>query len=282
MAESGEINIRSTFLSDEDNVMLRIDMSQIEHRMCMMYCGTKRTVELANLHPSEYDAHTENAKLIFKKDKVTGQERYLGKKCVHGSERRMGGGRMSESISKDTNGELFIHPRQCDKLLRTFYDATPEIEEFYFPFVERQIRDVGMLYDSWGGRLDLKYRRVDNDLYKEGYSWYLQVEAARWTNQYLYLPMSHYMQATYGKPASAQVHDEVIVCVPWEDAYRVARIMVMFAQRTREIPAGSGNLLTVPAEVIVGSNWGDKRFEFKKLPGEGEFREIIYPLREEI
>ena len=112
-----KINIRSTFLADEGCVMVRVDMSQIEDRMCKMYCKTPRMVELANRKPWNYDAHTENAKLIFGKQVIDKQERYLGKKVVHGAERKVQGNTMSASVSKDTKGEVFIHPRKCDKLI---------------------------------------------------------------------------------------------------------------------------------------------------------------------
>ena len=268
-----KINIRSTFLPDEGCVMVRCDLSQIEHRMCMMYCGTPRTVDLANKKPTEYDAHTENAKLIFRKQEINKQERYLGKKCVHGAERMMGGYRMSESISKDTKGELYVHPRQCDQLLDAFYAAMPEIKGIYFPWVERQVRSVGVLTTSWGRRLLLKGRRIDESLYKEAYSYYLQAEAADWTNQYLFIPTYHYMIGRYGKAPNGQVHDEVIACVPVEDAWELAMFMQKAAQQTREIPKGGGNWLTVPAEVSIGRSWGDKEaIEFKEVPG----RDVFY------
>ena len=269
---TNKINIRSTFLPDDGCVMVRCDLSQIEDRMCKMYCGSPKTIELANRKPWNYDAHTENAKAIFKKDTITKQERYLGKKCVHASQRKMQGVRMSESVSKDTKGDLFIHPRICDRLIQTYLDSIPEIEKVYFPWVERQVQSVGVLETSWGRRLDLRHLRIDNNLYREAYSFYLQAEAADWTNQYLFIPMFHYMIGKYGKPVNGQIHDEVIVSVPLEDAYEAASVMVMSAQQTREVPKGSGNYLCVPADVTVARNYGDKdAVEFTKLPGKVEF-----------
>lgn len=272
--DNGKVKIRETFLPDIGEVFVRVDQSQIEDRMCKMYCGTPRLVEMANRRPDVYDAHTDNAMMIFKKarESITKDERYLGKRTTHASQRGMRGQRLSENISKDTEGKLFVHPRQCDRMIDSYLASMYEVRDIYFPWVERQIRDVGVLYDSWGGRFDVRNRRVDADLYREGYSWYLQVEAARWTNQYLFVPTTHYMMARYGKPCSAQVHDEVIVSVPLADAYDVAAYMVTTTEQTREIPRGSGNYLTVPAEVTVGRSWGDKRAaEFKRLPGRDEF-----------
>lgn len=274
-----KINIRETFLPDEGCVFVRVDLSQIEDRMCKMYCGTKRMVELANRRPEVYDAHTENAMMIFDKpfDEITKDERYYAKKTVHGSQRKLQGHRMSESIMKDTEGKVFIPPKRCDWMIRKYLDKMHEIEEIYFPFVERQVQNVKMLYDSWGGRYDIRLRRIDNDLYRECYSWYLQVEAARWTNQYGYIPMSWYMQAKYQKPVNAQIHDEVMMSVPLLDTYECAQFAVRSFEQTREIPRGSGNYLCVPATVTVGRSYGDKEaVEFKGLPHRDDFFQALW------
>lgn len=270
--------IRETFLPDKNCVMIRCDLSQIEDRMCKMYCGTPRMIELANRKPWEYDAHTETAVPIFKKptEQITKDERYLAKKVRHGSQRGLRGERMSSEISKETKSELFIHPKQCDRMIDHYLDIEWEVRDIYFPWVRKQIRDVGILYDTWGGRLDLRKRRIDDDLYRMGYSFYMQVECARWTNEYLFKPMHYAMIERYGRPCNAQVHDEVIVSAPIEDAYLVAMTMVTAAEQTREIPSGSGNWLCVPAEVIVGRSYGDKEaVEFKRLPRKDDFFQAL-------
>jgi DNA polymerase I-like protein with 3'-5' exonuclease and polymerase domains len=275
-------SIRETFLPDEGCVMVRCDLSQIEDRMCKMYCGTERMVELANRKPWEYDAHTDNASAIFGKahDEITKDERYLGKRTTHASQRGMRGNKLSENISKDTDGEMFLHPKRCDKLIDKYLDAMWEIRDIYFPWVRQQVRDVGVLVNSWGRRLDLRKRRIDDDVYREAYSFYMQSENADWTNQYLFIPMHYYMMATYGRPCNAQNHDEVIVSAPYKDSYNLSKIMVVCAEQKREVPAGSGHYLTAPAEIIVGNSWGDKRFEFKQLPTEKEYFEQTEPLRD--
>jgi len=234
-------------------------------------------IELANRRPEDFDAHTENARLIFGKQEIDKQERYLGKKCVHASQRKMQGVRMSESVSKDTDGKVFIPPKQCDRLIRKYLDAMHEIEEIYFPWVEARVRNDRVLYSSWGRRLDLRLRRVDNELYREAYSFYLQVEAADWTNQYGFIPLSWYMQGRYQKPLNAQVHDEVIASVPLLESYEYAKFAVQSFEQTREIPAGSGNYLCVPATVTVGRSYGDKNgVEFKRLPERDDFYQALY------
>jgi len=267
-------SIRETFLPDEGCVFVRVDLSQIEDRVCKMYCGTERMVELANRKPDVYDAHVDNAAMIFKKAhaEITKDERYLGKRTTHGAQRGLRGAKLSENVSKDTKGGLFIHPRQCDRLLDSYLDAMWEVRDIYFPWVESVLRNVGVLETSWGRRLDLRGLRIDDDLYREAYSYYMQAECADWTNQYGFIPGSHYMMGRYGKPLNAQVHDEIIASLPVQDTYEYADFIVKCFEQYREIPRGSGNYLCVPASVTVGRSWGDKEgVEFKSLPHRDDF-----------
>ncbi len=169
-------SIRETFLPDDGCVFIRCDMSQIESRMCYMYCGTERLIDLANRTPDTYDAHTDNASMIFGKphNAISKDERYLGKKTTHGAQRGLQGNKLSESILKDTEGKLFLHPRKCDSLLEGYHNAIWEVRQIFFPWVEQRVRDERVLVNSWGRRLDLRYRRIDADLYREAYSYYMQ------------------------------------------------------------------------------------------------------------
>lgn len=269
-------SIRETFLPDEGEVFVRVDASQIEDRIGKMYCGSKRMVRLANLPPWEYDAHTDNASAIFGEDitKLSKadfkQKRYLGKKVVHASWRQMAGDKMSESVSKDTDGKVFIPARRCQQLIDTYLRKNPEIEEIYFPMVRSEMQTKGYLVNSWGRIWDIRGLRLDNNLYRKGYSFYMQSECADWTNQYGVLPGNKYMFARYGKPLSMQIHDEVVASVPLEDAFDCAFFLKNALEQTREIPAGIKRMLWVPAEVTISlSMYGG--IEFKRLPDRNEF-----------
>lgn len=271
-------SIRETFLPDECCVFVRCDLQQAEHRMGLMYCGTPRMLKYVNTNGADHDCFTEEIKPIFgtdprKVDKAEfKQMRYLTKKIFHASWRDMAGNKMSESVSKDTDGKLFIPGPQCQKLIEKYHEKNPEIRDIYMPWVRKQVREVGILVTSWGRRLDIRRRRIDDDLYRIAYSFYLQAEVADWTNQYGFIPANYYIQQRYGKPPNGQVHDEIIASVPIEDAYDYALFIVSALQQWREIPKGSGNLLCIPAGTTIGRSWGDKRsVEFKRLPGKDEF-----------
>lgn len=271
-------SIRETFLPDLNSitglpdVFVRCDLSQVEDRMTKMYCGTERMVELANTKPDEYDAHTENAKVIFEKTIITKQERYLGKKAVHASQRAMRGDKLSESISKDTDGKVFVPAKRCQKMIDAYLDANWEIRDIYMPWVRQVVRDVGVLENSWGRKLDYRRRRICDDLYREAYSFYPQSECADWINQYGFIPGTGYMLQRYGKPLNAHIHDEVMASVPFEEVWDFSLFITMALEQRREIPRGSGNWLVVPASITIGRNWGDQKgVEFNKLPRKEEF-----------
>lgn len=246
--------------------------------MGLMYCGTPRMLTHVNTNGADYDCFTEEIEPIFginprAVDKAKfKQMRYLTKKIFHASWRSMAGNKMSESVSKDTEGQLFISAKECQRLIDTYLKKNPEITQIYMPMVRERIRSVGVLETSWGRRIDLRRRRIDDDLYRIGYSFYLQAEVADWTNQYGLIPATYYMLGKYEKPCNAQVHDEIIVSVPIADSFDYAIFITLAMQQRREIPAGSGNWLTIPAGVTVGRNWGDpKGVEFKRMPSRDEF-----------
>lgn len=273
-------SIRQTFLPDEGCLFVKSDFSQIEDRVGKMYCGSPRMVELANSKPWDYDVHSDNAATIFGKDieDLPPSEfktyRYLGKKVVHASWRQMGGNRMSESVSKDTNGEFYMHPYRCDRLIRTFLAKNPEIESTYFPMVNRLVYKTGILVNSWGRRYDVRGLRVDSDLLRGCYSFFMQSEGAGWTNQYLFIPGSKYMWEKYKKPLNLQIHDEVVASVPPEGLYDYCKFIAENGEKPREIPANSGTYLTIPLGITISDTlYGG--IEFKRFPSKKEFEEQL-------
>jgi hypothetical protein len=75
-----------------------------------------------------------------------------------------------------------------------------------------------------------------------------------------------------------QVHDELIVSAPPEEAYTVAAFLVGMLEQPRYY---FGNKLIVPACITVAKSWKDSRFEFKRLPTEKKFNEAVYAVLEE-
>jgi DNA polymerase I-like protein with 3'-5' exonuclease and polymerase domains len=270
-------SIREIFLPDEREFFVKCDLSQAEDRFAKMYCNSKRMRELARRPPWEYDTHTENAKLIFGKEEISKQERYLGKKCVHASWRQMGGAKMSESVSHDTKGEVFLSPQKCQALIARYLQRNPEIEKNYFPWVEHQVRNVGVLVNSWGRRYDIKGLRITGDLLRACYSFYPQAENADWTNHYGMVPSHYYMWAKHGKTNSVQIHDEVVVSLPFKAIYDYCVFIKIALEQKRVI---RGHQIWIPAEITISDTlYGG--IEFEKLPEKSEFEKQLKEYFEE-
>ncbi len=264
--------IRTTFLPDEGCIFVRVDLSQSEDRFCKMYTQSPRMVEQANLRPSEWDSHIENARIIFKTDKIDEQLRKIGKMAVHASQRAMTGKTLSDRLI--TKMDLVRTPKQCQAMIDNYLKVNQEIPNIYFPFVRTQIINGGILGNTWGRIIDFRDYTIDHNIYRKGYSFYLQSENADLLNQrgvifFYRLKKDHQLKSEM----NLQVHDEVIISCPPDEAYFVSKSLVESLETPRRI---MGNMLRVPANLTIGTTWDSKDcYEFAELPGEDEFNEKI-------
>lgn len=274
------MKIRSTFLPDPGCIFVRIDLSQVEHRYCLMYTQSPRLIEMANLRPDVYDGHTDNARRIFNKQDISSKERYLGKTTTHAAERDMHGETFSDHILKDTKGELFINPKQCQKMIDAFHAGLPEIRNNYFTWATERLIVDGVLRNSWGRYVDLKGLRITDDLKREVYSFYMQSENADHMAQWGMIPAFNFLKSLGGQAnINVPVHDELIISSPPELAYTVAAFVVSSLERPRTI---LGSQVVIPAGITLGKDWGDKDHEFKTLPGVNEFNDVAYQVAKEV
>ena len=75
------------------------------------------------------------------------------------------------------------------------------------------------------------------------------------------------------------MHDEIIVSCPPEEAYLFTTFIVNQLEQPRYY---LGNKLVVPAEVTVARSWKDSTYEFKALPGEKQFNEVVWAVYEQL
>lgn len=239
---------------------------------------------MANLRPEVYDIHTANSQMIFGKETISKKERYLGKVVCHASERDMQGPTMSENVLKETDGELYLQPKQCQKMIERFHEGLPEIRGNYFKWAHemgiKAVNDGVPLRNSWGRMVDLKGYRLTADLLREIYSFYMQSEDADHMAQYGMIPTFHFLRSYDPRcKINVPMHDELVISAPPECAYTVAAFVVSSLERPREI---LGSKIVIPAEVVIGKNWGDKRMEWKSFPEKGEFDEKANQLMKEV
>lgn len=273
--------IRGTFLPDEGHVLVSVDLSQVEDRIVKMWTRSPRLVRLANLHPEEYDCHTHNASIIFRKSEkdVVTRERYLAKRGVHAAERGMRGKKLADEILKDFP-EMKVDAAACQRMIDAFLGEFHEIPEVYFKGIRQAVMRDRRLVSNWGRVWKCRYDRFDDDLYRRAYSFNPQADAADHLNQWGFKPLHNLLNdRKMGSRIVLQVHDEVVVSCPPGEAYAVAVFLVTQLQRPRYY---FGEQLVVPATVTVGKSWADERYEFKRLPGEGRFNEVVMAVWEEM
>ena len=260
--------IRTTFLPDDGCIFVRVDLSQSEDRFCKMYTRSPRMVEIANRRPTEYDAHIDNAKMIFGDVEITKELRDLAKMGVHASQRKMTGKTLSDRLMAKM--DLIKPPKACQFLIDKYLKSMHEISEIYFPFVRTQIINGGILVNSWGRRIDFNGYMIDQSVYREGFSFYLQSENVDLLNQKGFKPLFALIKENNMRSRiNMQTHDDLIVSCPPDEAFTVTHKLVTSLEEPRKI---MGNMLSVPACTSIGFSLDTgEMFEWNYLPSQEEF-----------
>lgn len=265
--------VRGTFIPDRpDQIFLEVDMSQIEGRIVYVRSGDPKLIHLAKLHPTEFDQHTANAQLIFgtlstdKGERLL--QRYLGKKTSHGAQRGLGGNKLAGEILKEMEGRVIRSGDECAHYIRLYLDGHPGIEHGYFPLVRKTLLRDRKLVNVWGREWLVTHERMCDDLYRQGYSWWAQSDAADLMNQCGVLPSMKLLSTTsIDANINAQVHDSLLFSVTPDDCYDLA--VFLGEHLTHELDYGHTKL-SVPVEYKLGRSWKGN-LEFKRLPDRKTF-----------
>jgi len=281
-AQNVDREARDIFLADAGCIGLEVDLSQAEARInyLALYAisGDVSMLDKARARPDEYDQHTENAAYIFHIDqsKVTHDQRYIGKKAVHGAFRGLRGHKLADELLKD--GYVYT-PAECDAMIEGFIQRTPGILD-YFREVRGKIITDRVLENSWGYRLYFTYDRLDEDTYRRGYSFEPQSEVAFLMNQYGLVPL-HQLIATATKSLdphtthiNTHTHDSLFISTPPNAAWRVAKFLVESLERPRKYRRIE---LSMPCEIKLGTSWATSH-SWKRLPSQQEFEEVVNAL----
>ena len=273
--ENQDNRIKPTLIPDPDCILIEIDLSQAEHRIVLMLTGSPRLREVANIHPSLFDAHKENAAVIFKVpvDQVTKEQRTLGKRVVHASERGMKGRLLSDILLKDT-GKIY-DVKYCQRLIDTYFEGVPEVRSGYFKRVEEWIKQAPhKIINPWGRVVDFSllpmWGDAGHETFKAGYAFRPQGDVADLVNQLGLIPLDDLViRERLRTRLHIQNHDSLVFSSPLEEAYEVTQ----FLCRNLETPIDyDGHPLSIPTEVAIGIRW-DKAVEWKKFPEREEFDE---------
>ena len=273
-------------------IFIEADLSQIESRIVYMMTGDPELVRLAQTAPWEFDQHTFNAAIIYKLNEEelkaalrlpdkkdprrvrAAEQRYMAKRTVHGAQGGMFGKRLHELLMLD---DYFVPILECDRMLETYHSRFPAVRNVYFRDIRRLIMRDKCLVNSWGRRIDFRYDRLDDELFRQGYRFIPQAENADLLNQRGVIPLHMLMRSLENRPPNIQVHDSLLSSVRPQNAYLVATFLQDSLQRPLLL---AGNVLVPYVEFKLGSTWEGSR-EFKRLPSEAEFTAAAFEVEKE-
>lgn len=253
----------------EPGLFLAIDLSQAESRIVYMLSGDPTLQRLANLKPIDYDAHSENAAVIFgvSASEVTKVQREIGKRVVHGIQRMMSETTLSRTLAKE--GHYYSEP-ECHTFIRTYLRSHPGIDD-YFRHIRAAIMRDRALTNSWGFTVHWPNDEMDRELYKKGASFMPQSEVAFLLNRWGLLAAHRYLTSRPGLRTRIrlQLHDELLLNTYPDECATVATAICASLERPRVLSLHGvspvGGTLTIPCNVGVGPTWA-KIASWQSLP----------------
>ena len=285
-AQNIDREARDMFLADHGCIGVEVDLSQAEARIVYLaiykLTGDTDMLNKARLRPTEYDQHTEMAAKIFgfeleqyKAMKKTDPEqfklyRYLGKTTVHAAQREQSGKGLSERLAKDG---YFYSIAECDGFIKAYRRAVPGLED-YFRDVRRRIMQDKLLVTDWGRVLKFDYARLDDSLYRAGYSFDPQANVADHMNQKGLKPLADWFEREQCGRINVHAHDALFFSVVPERAWDATKFLI----DSLESPfTYHGTSLCMPCEVKVGLSWKGTS-SWGQLPTQSTFEEAVYEL----
>jgi DNA polymerase I-like protein with 3'-5' exonuclease and polymerase domains len=277
---------RDTFLPDLGQVWLAFDGSAVEDRDCKVLSGSQRLIDIANLHPCDFDSHRYVGSFLFNVpyDQVTKEQRDIAKRVAHASQRGMRGKRLAGIFLKEE--ERIVSVKDCDAYIDAYLEQHWEIRDIYFPAIRNAVIRNKKLVNSWGRVLDFGTAQISNDLYQEAYSFPMQSECIDWLVRRGFRPTWHWLKNNNMKShILTQEHDGFAVSAEPEEAYSIAQFVVQALERPVIIPTYgtvSPATLVIPVTVTVSRSWmgePDQGTEFKRLPSEAVFNQAVSKAR---
>jgi len=137
--------IRNMFISEEGRVLVNLDYSQIELRVCAHLSGDRR---MRDAFHSGRDIHQEVGMRIFKTDKITKEQRALAKTVNFGVIYGITPSGLVRSLRK---GGINISENEAEEYIKIFFKEYPGVKKY----VERCISEVnkyGYIKNMFGRR----------------------------------------------------------------------------------------------------------------------------------
>lgn len=263
-------DLRSILVADRGYVIVNIDQSQAEARVCSHLAGDDKKLKAYDTT----DVHAETAAKFFKgkleqySKKIIGYEcaeRFVGKTLRHAF--HLGIQKHEAMVNVNTDARKYkininISEWFADQCLRELVKDTPLIPQVFHEGIKKALRDDRRLYGTFGASRYF-YDDEGNDLWKGGFSFVPQQTVSDKTKQVLL----KIIDKLWDVKVVVESHDALAMLIR-ESVLdeRIEQIQEWFAEpidfSNCSLPRG---LLVIPTDIEIGYNYKDlNKYEMRR------------------
>lgn len=260
--------VRAVFVPDRGCIFGYADLKSAESLVVAHITGDR---EMLRLHSPEYmsgglDGHKYVASFLFNKaiDRVTKEERYLGKRVRHAGNYGMSWAKLMAVINAEAQETgVAIDAAQAKALIFKYRQLHPMLQSWWND-VLATLQDTHTLY-SCHGRKRVFYDRPESIL-PEAIAYVPQSTVADTLNMGLLRVAASQQLQDLGFRMLLQVHDAIGFQIPEVGADTALRLLpelmsIAVPISRKGVPSYE---ISIPVEIQVGYNWGD--FHAEKNP----------------
>ena len=239
---------REIFVPDEGKMFMSGDLSQAEARVVAYLAGEQ---QLIKAFETGGDVHKRVAGIMFDKplDKISHEERELGKRIVHASNYGMGAGKLAE-----LSGMSYY---EAEEKMNLYHVHFPKIRIWHMA-VEAQLKKTRVLTTPMG-RKRMFFGRWNKAMLRDAYAYVPQSTVA----DVALKGMVNLYNAPYKQYEIVfNIHDEIVIQMLKHnagdsDASWIAYMKALMVECMSVPLTIDGKTFTIPVSVKVGMNWNE-------------------------
>ena len=249
---------REIFVPDEGKMFMSADLSQAELRVVAYLADEQQFIKVFE---SGRDVHKMVTSHMFDKpeDRITYEERELGKRIVHASNYGMGAGKLAELSG------MSYH--EAEEKMNLYHVHFPKIRIWHMA-VEAQLKKTRVLTTPMG-RKRMFFGRWNKAMLRDAYSYVPQSTVADiclkgMVNLYEEFKLQRKLQTDHTCEIVFNIHDEIVIQMPdprllikqTGEVYLKAMKELMI--RCMSVPLTiDGKTFIIPVGVKTGMNWNE-------------------------
>jgi len=258
---------REIFIPDKGKIFMSGDLSQADLRVVAYLANERQFIKAFEVGE---DVYRMVASSVFDKDKdkITHEERELGKRIVHASNYGMGPGKLAELSG--------LNYHEAEEKMNLYHIHFPKIRIWHME-IEAQLRKTRVLTTPMG-RKRMFFGRWNKALLRDAYAYIPQSTVADVTLKGM---VNLYNELPYGCELVFNIHDEIVIQIPImpikeEPSVVVTPMTSLYTYSTEEIQeiqlmsltdimkkcmsvplTIDGKTFTIPVGIKTGMNWNE-------------------------